>query len=160
MHSSTTLNNEHNISSKIDTVLKHCYTLCMTIQHREIIAYQGSCFTIEWYYNEKGISEAYNYYSQLPPQRRRKVLALFKHMGEMGKIFDKTKFRYEGDQVYTFKPQPDRFLCFFFTSKKIIITNAFEKKTNKLPKHEKEKALISRAKYKQRIIEGTYYESL
>ncbi|MFM6247534.1 MAG: type II toxin-antitoxin system RelE/ParE family toxin [Dolichospermum sp.] len=30
-----------------------------------------------------------------------------------------------------------RFLCFFFTGKKIIITNAFQKKTQKLPKNQK-----------------------
>lgn len=131
----------------------------MTNQHREIIAYQGPSFTIEWYCNERGNSTALDYYRSLPAERRRKVLALFRHMGDRGKIFDKTKFRHEGDQVYAFKPQKDRFLCFFFSGRKIIITNAFEKKADKLPKREKEKALACRANYEQRVSENTYYEN-
>lgn len=59
-------------------------------------------------------------------------------MGEQGKFFDKTKFNYEGDGIYAFKPQPDRYLCFFFKGKKIVVTNAFCKKTQKLPMNEKE----------------------
>jgi hypothetical protein len=48
-------------------------------------------------------------------------------MGDLGKIFDITKFRNEGDQIFAFKPQPDRYLCFFVVGKKILITNGFEK---------------------------------
>ncbi|MBS4166988.1 hypothetical protein NEOC65_002090 [Neochlamydia sp. AcF65] len=48
-------------------------------------------------------------------------------MGNQGKIFDEMKFRNEGDGIYAFKPQPDRYLGFFFKSKKIIVTNAFVK---------------------------------
>ncbi len=90
----------------------------MTNQHHEIVAYQGPCFTIEWYCDVRGDSEAFDYYRSLPAERRRKALTLLRHMGDMGKIFDKTKFRHESDQVYAFKPQPDRFLCFFFSGKK------------------------------------------
>jgi hypothetical protein len=60
-------------------------------------------------------------------------------MGNRGKIFDETKFRSEGNGIYAFKPQPDRYLCFFFKGKMIIITNAFAKKTQKLPQNEKER---------------------
>lgn len=132
----------------------------MNERHEEYIAYQGECFTIEWYFDERGNSEVFDYYRKLPAERRRKVLVLFSCMGDMGKIYDRTKFRNEGDQVYAFKPQPDRFLCFFFTGRKIIVTNAFEKKTNKLPKREKEKALARRMNYRQRINEEVYYENL
>ena len=79
-------------------------------------------------------------------------------MGDQGKIFDETKFRNEGDKIYAFKPQPDRYLCFFFRGKKIIITNAFMKKTPKLPRGEKELALKAYYSYEKRIQEDTYYE--
>ena len=46
----------------------------------------------------------------------------------------------EEDGIWAFKPKPDRFLSFFTSGKKIIITNAFEKKCQKLPPAEKEKA--------------------
>lgn len=72
---------------------------------------------------------------------------LVKKMGDFGVIFDKTKFRNEGDGIYAFKPQPDRYLCFFFVGKKIIVTNAFHKKSDKLPKSEKDTALKNMANY-------------
>jgi len=122
------------------------------------IAYIGESFTIEWYYDEKGYSQAFDYYSALSDLQKRKVLILFKRIGDYGKINDITKFRYEGDQVFAFKPKPDRFLSFFVKDKKIIITNAFSKKTDKLPKDEKMKALEKRELYLKRNMKGTYYE--
>lgn len=70
-----------------------------------------------------------------------------KKIGDFGKIFDKTKFRYEGDEIYAFKPQPDRYLCFFKKGKKIIVTNGFCKRTNKLPLAEKAIALENKQMY-------------
>ena len=79
---------------------------------KELIAYAGSEFTIEWYCDNKGYSQALEYYEEQPKDKQRKLLNLFRLMGEQGKIFDETKFRNEGDQIYAFKPQPDRYLCF------------------------------------------------
>src|SRR5205085_12019438 len=73
-------------------------------------------------------SHAFEYYKSLKAEERIKLLRLLKRMGDAGEIKDTTKFNFEGDQIYTFKPKPQRFLCFFFTGKKIIITNAFCKK--------------------------------
>ena len=122
------------------------------------IAYEGSEFTIEWFFDEKGYSQALEYFLEQPQDKQRKALNLFRLMGEQGKIFDKTKFRYEEDGVYAFKPQPDRYLCFFFKGKKIVVTQAFMKKTPKLPKGEKAHALKAQASYERRVQEGTYYE--
>lgn len=79
-------------------------------------------------------------------------------MGNAGIIKNKTKFRYEDDQIYAFKAAPDRFLCFFFKGSKIIVTNAFEKKTDKLPSREKEKAVFYKEDYINRVKRGTYYD--
>jgi phage-related protein len=89
---------------------------------------------------------------------QQKVFYLFKRLGDFGKISDKTKFRNEGDQIFTFKPKTDRFLSFFVKGKKIIVTKAFQKKSNKLPKDEKRKALECRKDYLKRVKEGSYYE--
>jgi len=78
-------------------------------------------------------------------------------MGDHSKIFDQTKFRNEEDGIYAFKPQPDRYLCFFVKGKKIIITNAFVKKTDKLPKGEKEQALKAKNSFEDRVEQGDYY---
>lgn len=96
---------------------------------KQYIAYEGTEYTIEWYHDAKGLSQALEYYNLQSQQKQRKLLNLFRLMGEQGKIFDETKFRNEGDKIYAFKPQPDRYLCFFFRGKKIIVTNAFTKKT-------------------------------
>lgn len=121
------------------------------------VAYEGTEFTIEWYFDHKGRSQALEYFKQQPKERQRKLLNLMRLMGDQGKIFDQTKFRNEEDGIYAFKPQPDRYLCFFVKSKKIIVTNAFIKKTDKLPKGEKEQALKARDSFEERIKQGDYY---
>lgn len=118
--------------------------------NKPCIAYEGDAFTIEWYCDDRGKSEVLDYYENLSEDRQDKILYLFKLMGDIGKIFNKEKFRYEGDQIYAFKPSSDRFLCFFFDGSKIIVTNAYEKKTSKLPKRELEKALKCKSDYTAR----------
>ena len=120
-------------------------------------AYRGPQFTIEWYFDEEENSQSLEYFLALSPDRKRKVLRLFRLMAEMGELKDQTKFRFEGDSVYAFKPQPDRFLCFFFKGKKIIVTNAFVKKQDKLPINEKERALRHKADYEHRVRTRSYY---
>jgi hypothetical protein len=128
------------------------------MSNKEYVAYKGIIYTIEWYYNEAGYSQPLDYLNNLNPLMQKKVFSLFKRMADFGKINDITKFRNEGDQIYAFKPQPNRFLSFFMKNKKIIITNAFRKKSDKLPNNEKLKAINSREVYFKRIKEGEYYE--
>ena len=123
----------------------------------EYIAYDGMCFTIEWYVDANQQSQALDYYQSLNDDERIKVLKLFKRMGDAGEIKDKTKFIHEGNKIYAFKPQPDRFLCFFYQEKKVVVTNAFRKKQQKLPKNAKEKALKIRDNYIIRTKAGEYY---
>jgi phage-related protein len=94
----------------------------------------------------------------LTPEMQQKAFYLFRRIADNGKINDKTKFNNEGDKIFAFKPQPYRFLSFFVKDKKIIIANAFIKKTNKLPKNEKIKALKNMKEYIIRTNEGKYYE--
>ena len=122
------------------------------------VIFRGRAFTIEWYVDEEGSSPARQYYEGFSIERRVKFMRLIRLMGEFGKIHDKTKFRNEGDQIYAFKPQPNRYLCFFFTARKIIITSGFHKKSDKLPKGEKERALKYRRDYVRRVSQGAYYE--
>lgn len=125
---------------------------------KEYIAYQGEEFTIEWYYNSKGESPALEYFNELDEDRQDKAIALFALMAHMGKIRNETKFRNEGDGIYAFKPKPDRFLCFFFSGKKIIVTNAFEKRQDKLPLEERKRALAYRRDYEVRVKSEDYYD--
>ena len=115
------------------------------IDKNNCVIYSGERFSVEWYFDEKGYSQAYEYFLSANDLQKRKFLVLVKRIADFGKIFDKTKFRNEGDSIYAFKPQPDRYLAFFVVDKKIIVTNAFYKKTDKLPQSEKDLAL----KYKE-----------
>lgn len=124
----------------------------------DALLYQGQAFSIEWYCNERGDCPAREYYEGLSDDRRIKFLKLIRLMGDIGKIFDIAKFRNEGDQIFAFKSQPDRYLCFFVTGKKIIITNGFEKKSQKLPSGEKLRALKAKEDFELRVKNGTYYE--
>ena len=127
-------------------------------KQKEYIVFNGSKFTIEWYFDSKGHSSPLEYFESLSDDEQIKSFGLFELMGNIGEIKNKTKFNYEGDKIYAFKPQPHRFLCFFFSGGKIIITNAFHKKTDKLPANEKQKALKYKDNYELRIKQGDYYD--
>ena len=113
----------------------------------DCLIYKGEYFSIEWYYDSKGNSQAYDYFLKADDVEKRRFLILVKKLADFGKIHDKTKFRNEDDGIYAFKPQPDRYLCFFFNGKKVIVTNAFRKKSDKLPASEKNTALKCKKNY-------------
>jgi len=120
------------------------------IDDTNCVIYVGVHFTVEWYYEENGYSQAYEYFLTTSDVQKRKFLVLVKRIADFGKIFDITKFRSEGDNIFAFKPQSNRYLSFFVVGKKIIITNGFCKKTDKLPDSEKELALRYRNNYLNR----------
>jgi Phage derived protein Gp49-like (DUF891) len=125
---------------------------------KEYLVIQGEEFTIEWYYTRNGKSPAKEYFDSLDRERQIDAFTLFKTMANLGQIRNIQKFRHEGDKIYAFKPRPDRFLCFFFSGKKIIITNSFEKKQDKLPLNEKKKAQSYQEDYESRLKKGEYYD--
>lgn len=84
-------------------------------------------------------------------------MCLIALLSSIGIIFDSRKFRYEGDQIYAFKVMQHRFYCFFAKGSKIIISNAYIKKTMKGVTREKEKALSARKCYINRCNQGRYY---
>jgi len=120
------------------------------IDNTNCVIYVGGCFTVEWYYEENGYSQAYEFFLNTSDIQKRKFFVLIKRIADFGKIFDITKFRNEGGDIYAFKPHPDRYLSFFVVGRKIIITNGFRKKTDKLPDSEKELALQYRNNYLKR----------
>lgn len=125
---------------------------------KKIIAYLGEQFTIEWYFDARGKSPALDFFEALAQDQKEKLLYLFYTLADTGKIRNETKFRSEGNQIYAFKPMPDRFLCFFYKNAKVIITNAYTKKADKMPLREKQKALTAKTDYIQRCKKGDYYE--
>ncbi len=129
----------------------------MIEEAEKYVAYTGKELVIEWYHDASGYSTASEYAKSMSKADRRKLAALFTAMGDIGAIHNKEKFRYEGDKIFAFKPKPHRFLSFFFAGGKIIVTNAFTKKQDKMPTNEKERALKCMKDYERRVKEGNYY---
>ena len=127
-----------------------CGVETIKIDNTNCVIYVGEYFTVEWYYEESGYSQAYEYFLSTSDVQKRKFLILVKRIADFGKIFDITKFRNEGDNIYAFKPQPDRYLSFFIVDRKIIITNGFCKKADKLPDSERKLAIQYRNNYLNR----------
>ena len=90
----------------------------MNTDKKEYVLYKGEKFTVEWYYTDKNKSQPFEYFNSLDSQQQMKLLYLVKRMADFGKISDKTKFNFEEDGIWAFKPKPDRFLSFLQVERK------------------------------------------
>jgi phage-related protein len=116
---------------------------------KQSIVYAGRAFTIEWFQNASGKSQARDFFKSLNMQNRAKTIALFERMADIGKIYDKAKFRHEEGEIYAFKPQPNKFLSCFWKGKRIIVFAGFIKKSQKVPKKELKRAKEYLQQFKQ-----------
>jgi hypothetical protein len=57
-----------------------------TSKEKEYIAYQGTKFTIEWFFDENGKSQSSEYFEELDLSGKAKFLSLLKWMGDTGQI--------------------------------------------------------------------------
>jgi len=62
------------------------------------------------------------------------------------------------NNIFEFKPADHRFFSFFYKGRKIIITNAYMKKSQKVSKRDLEKIRNMKKAYADRIKGGIYYE--
>ncbi|MBI3009210.1 MAG: type II toxin-antitoxin system RelE/ParE family toxin [Candidatus Omnitrophica bacterium] len=89
-----------------------------------------------------------------------KLAALVKYVAEHGKIFNITKFRLvdSKEKIFEFKPLQYRFFNFFYEGEKIIITNGYMKKSQKVSRRDLWKARELKKDYIRRVKGGSYYE--
>lgn len=129
-------------------------------KNEEYIFYQGHKFQVEFYFTETGNIPAKKCLEEAALDIKVKLAALVKYIAEHGKIFDITKFRMvdSKEKIYEFKPVQYRFFNFFFEGKKIIITNGYLKKSQKVRRRDLEKARDIKKDYTRRVKEGRYYE--
>jgi len=50
------------------------------------VIYAGQCFTVEWYFDCDGYSQAYEYFLSTTQVQKRRFLVLVKRIAEMGKL--------------------------------------------------------------------------
>ena len=115
----------------------------------KFLLYAGDNYSIYFHAEKAASSEVYEYFEKCDKVTQASLLFLAKTMGDVGKIYDKNKFRQEDkkNKIYVFKPKQERFFCFFFIGKTIIITSAYKKQKQKLDKNELKKAIEIQKKY-------------
>lgn len=106
------------------------------------LVYDGAALRIEFYVDPNGSAPAEEWLERLPLTAQQKFAALFARMGDRGKIWNKRKFKHltERDQIFEFKVEADRILCFFFIGRRLVLTHGFRKTGDKTPKCEIERA--------------------
>jgi len=122
--------------------------------------YQGEKFQVEFYFTGIGKIPGKEYLENVSLDVKVKLAALVKYIAEHGRLFDITKFRQVDpkEKIYEFKPAGQRFFNFFYEGGKIIITNAYMKKSQKVSKRDLEKAKSMKKDYIARVKGGIYYE--
>jgi hypothetical protein len=126
----------------------------------DYIFYKGEKFQVEFYFTETGEMPAKEYLGKESLEVQVKLAALVKYIADHGILFNRTKFRKvdSKENIFEFKPVDHRFFSFFYEGKKIIITNAYRKKSRKVSKGDLEKAKNVKKTYTNRLKEGVYYE--
>jgi len=117
--------------------------------YENFLVYKGEHYSIYFHAETKDSSIVHEYFENCDDVVQASLLFLVKTIADIGRIYDETKFRIEDRQnkIYCFKPREERFFCFFFAGKKIIITSAYTKKKQKLDHHELKKAIQIRREY-------------
>lgn len=130
------------------------------LKKEDYIFYQGERFQVEFYFTEGGKLPAKEYLEKTSMDVKVKLAALVKYIAEQGKLFDITKYRQVDpkEKIYEFKPVGHRFFNFFYEGGKIIITNAYMKKSQRVSKKDLEKAKTMKKDYIARVKGGIYYE--
>ena len=115
---------------------------------------------MEFYFNEKGEMPAKELIESVSSKKVIVKLTVFvKLIADGGVLYDQQKFRIvdQKEKLYEFKPDRYRFFNFFYTGRKIIVTNGYLKKSQKVDKKALKRAIRLRKDYIQRIKGGEYY---
>ncbi len=117
------------------------------------LVYAGDVLTIEFYVAPNGTAPAEEWLEQLSLPTQQKFAALFVRMGDTGKIWNESKFKHltGTDQIFEFKVEADRILCFFFVGRRQILTHGFKKAGDKAPKREIDRAEAYKEDFERRV---------
>ncbi len=115
--------------------------------------YDGPAFQIEFYVRHSGEALAEDWLESLPETVQRKFMALFVWLGEQGRIWNERKFKHltGSEQIFEFKVDDGRVLCFFFHGKRVILTHGFKKKGDKTPPGEIARAESLKHEFEARV---------
>lgn len=115
---------------------------------RAEVAYVGRTKRVLWARAGNGRLPAKEFFDQLGPKDRARFQVLFERMGDHGEIRNREKFVHEADQIYAFKIFKQRLACFFDTSD-VVMTHGYEKKRDRVPPAELDRARRIRDEYRK-----------
>jgi len=106
------------------------------------LVYLGAALRVEFYQSASGESPAEEWLEGQSATKQQKFAALFAWMGDQGKLWNERKFKHltGSEQIFEFKAEDGRVLCFFVLGKRLVLTHGFSKKGDKTPKGEIERA--------------------
>jgi len=132
----------------------------------EYLFYEGTSLRVEWYYTAAGRLPAYEYFLALDEADRERLKRIVRYIADapFGMILPKTVYRIEDQagKIYAFKAAAQRFFNFTTEGRRIVITNAHRKHSQKMGRNDREElasAVRCRADYLRRTQEGSYYEN-
>lgn len=135
-------------------------------EEKEFLVYVGEHFEVEFYYDDKGEIKIWNDFATLSDKDKASFFTRVEKLANSapGTIHPKTIFNLEDTEkkIWAIKFGNNRFCTFFYEGGKIIITNAYVKKTQKNGK--KEEAQIKKAggfkdDYENRVKSKNYYKA-
>lgn len=119
--------------------------------------YKGSRldkFTIEFYEKENGDIPVEEFLLSLDVKMRAKLVGIIKILQENGNLLREPYSKHLADGIFELRGKVgsdiSRVLYFFYFGGKIILTNGFVKKTQKIPKAEIDRAKAYRNDYLER----------
>jgi hypothetical protein len=117
--------------------------------YENFLVYKGGYYAVYFHAETEIYSSVYEYFESCDDVTQAGLLFLVKTIADSGRIYDERKFRIEDRQnkIYCFKPRDERFFCFFFTRRTIIISSGYTKKRRKLDRGELKKAIQIRREY-------------
>ncbi|MDD4879215.1 MAG: type II toxin-antitoxin system RelE/ParE family toxin [Candidatus Omnitrophica bacterium] len=126
----------------------------------DYIFYCGNKIEVEFYFTEEGEIPAKEFLESINEAKLiGKLMGYAKLIAEQGTLYDEKKFRIvaKKQRMYEFKPMAFRFFS-FFSGGKLIITNGYMKKSQKVKREELNRAIRYKNDYLFRVERGEYYE--
>lgn len=108
--------------------------------------YEGKVYKI-YALNENKKCYIKDFIENLNKSTKKKVFALLERAANKGIPKNHEKFKKIEDKLYEFKSYQVRLFCTFENNKVILLISGFVKKSNKIPKREKERAKRLLKKY-------------
>jgi hypothetical protein len=114
------------------------------------IAHSGSQFTIEFAEVGDGSMPAKSFLDHQEPKFQARMYALFKRLGDSGRIANQEQFKKLTGEFWEFKSFQIRMPCYFAPGRRLVVTHGFIKKKDAVSRQEKERAASIKAEYEAR----------